>query len=98
MPGVTACHKHGCALRRYTGKHGEEMAEYLPTVELATHDMSTDYAIFCKDLLDGDLTCDRLTIADAIAIRMEEVKNTTGEELKPWQRLAEPPKPDLPIL
>ena len=80
MPGVTVCHKHGCALQRYTGKHGEEMAEYLPTVELATHDMSTDYAIFCKDLLDGDLTCDRLTIADAIAIRMEEVKNTTGED------------------
>ena len=85
MPGVTVCYQHGCALSRYEGKHGKEMEKDLPTAELTTYEKSMEYAIFCKDFLDAGLQCDRLEIANAIVIRLEELKkDQAGDPFYHW--------------
>ncbi|MBQ7348011.1 MAG: TniQ family protein [Clostridia bacterium] len=66
MPGVTVCHKHGCALHVYEGRHGEEMKLPLISNSLPFHTKSHEYAIFCKAFLEAELECDLTAITDAI--------------------------------
>lgn len=73
MPGVTVCHKHGCALHRYVGERGQEMAAALPAEVLPVPRYGQRYAVFVKAFLDAGLRCDRMDIADAVQHRVHEL-------------------------
>lgn len=81
MPGVTVCHKHGCALHVYEGKHGEEMKPPIISSVLPFHSKSYEYAIFCKTFLDAELECNLALIADAISKKLHELDLPEGQSL-----------------
>ena len=70
MPGVTVCHRHGCALHQYDGKPGQELEQPLPSHPLASPKKGWEYAIFCRDFLNAQLECDIADVANAIMQRL----------------------------
>lgn len=75
LPGVTVCHKHGCALGKLTRKiheiNVETMPKYKP-VEVREKDISLKFAEFSKAFMDKEFDCSFDELAKLIKSRTTE--------------------------
>ena len=73
MPSVKVCYKHGCVLRRFTGKTGTELSKNLSNVVCTNKGYlgEQEFAVFAKKLLDA---APDVSAEDTKAAVLREVK------------------------